>query len=238
MTEEKKHRIKKAAKAAFPVTIPVLFGYLSIGLAFGLLLSSIGYHFIWAFFMSLLIYSGSMQYFAVQLMSVGAGFFNVALMTLFINNRYALYGLSFIEKFKKMGKLRWYMIYSLTDETYALLCSQKPPKDVDENLYAFFISIMDHSYWIIGSVLGALIGSLIHFNTTGVDFAMTALFTVICVEQWESTKYHSPAMVGTICSILALIIFKSTNMMIPAIIGIIVTLLCMRKKLEGEEALS
>ena len=177
---------RKALSAAFPVTVPVLMGYLAIGIAFGLMLQEIGYNFIWAFFMSLTIYAGSGQYLGVTLLGAAASLGTVAVMTLLINFRHLVYGLSMLEKFRGMGPRKLYMIFSLTDETYALLSSARAPVGVDPRNFYFAIALLDQSYWILGSVIGAVAGALIPFSTEGVDFAMTALFVVIAVDQWRS----------------------------------------------------
>ena len=183
---------RKALSAAFPVTVPVLMGYLAIGIAFGLMLQEIGYNFIWAFFMSLTIYAGSGQYLGVTLLGAAAALSTVAVMTLLINFRHLVYGLSMLEKFRGMGPRKLYMIFSLTDETYALLSSARAPVGVDPRNFYFAIALLDQSYWILGSVIGAVAGALIPFSTEGVDFAMTALFVVIAVDQWRSYRKHLP----------------------------------------------
>ena len=187
---------RKALSAAFPVTVPVLMGYLAIGIAFGLMLQEIGYNFIWAFFMSLTIYAGSGQYLGVTLLGAAASLGTVAVMTLLINFRHLVYGLSMLEKFRGMGPRKLYMIFSLTDETYALLSSARAPVGVDPRNFYFAIALLDQSYWILGSVIGAVAGALIPFSTEGVDFAMTALFVVIALDQWRSYRKHLPAVLG------------------------------------------
>ena len=159
-------------------------GYLAIGMAFGFMLQAIGYNYIWAFFMSLTIYAGSGQYLGVQLLNTHAALGTVALMTLLINFRHLVYGLSMMEKFRGMGLRKFYMIFSLTDETYALLSSVQVPAGVEPRSFYFSIALLDHSYWILGSVIGAVAGALLPIDTTGIDFAMTALFVVIAVDQW------------------------------------------------------
>ena len=164
---------RKALSAAFPVTVPVLMGYLAIGIAFGLMLQEIGYNFIWAFFMSLTIYAGSGQYLGVTLLGAAASLGTVAVMTLLINFRHLVYGLSMLEKFRGMGPRKLYMIFSLTDETYALLSSARAPVGVDPRNFYFAIALLDQSYWILGSVIGAVAGALIPFSTEGVQCIQT-----------------------------------------------------------------
>ncbi|WP_138268973.1 MULTISPECIES: AzlC family ABC transporter permease [Anaerofustis] len=229
--------MNKTFKEAFKVTMPVLLGYLSIGLAFGLMMQSIGLNFIWAGGMSLVIYAGTLQYLAVMMFQTGMSMISVALMTLFVHFRHMVYGLSLIEKFKDISFFKKvYMIFGLTDETYALLTSSTVPESVKDDVenYYFYISILDHSYWIIGSILGATIGSLININTEGVSFAMIALFCVLCTEQWFNLKSKVPIFIGGICALVALFIFGPDNMMIPAIIAIMILLMGDRKKLEKE----
>lgn len=220
--------LQKTLYAAFITTIPVLMGYLAIGIAFGILLYHAGYHFLWAGFMSGVIYAGSMQYVAVSMLASQMGLAEVAVMTLIINMRHMVYGLSMLTKFKNMGRRGQYMIFSLTDETYALLCGAKAPKDADESTFYFFIALLDQVYWVTGSVIGAVAGSFITFNTKGIDFAMTALFLVICVEQWMSFKNHVPALLGTGISVMSLLIFGPQNMLIPSMICMIAGLIFAR----------
>ena len=230
---------RKSLAAAFPVTVPVLMGYLAIGMAFGFMLQAVGYNFIWAFFMSLTIYAGSGQYLGVTLLSTAAALGTVALMTLLINFRHLVDGLSMLEKFKGMGWRKFYMIFSLTDETYALLASAQAPVGVNPRNFYFAIALLDQSYWIIGSVIGGVAGALIPVDTTGIDFAMTALFVVIAVDQWKAYQKHLPALMGGLVTILFLIIlgqwFGQQQMLIVSLGIIVVILLVLRDKLEDKE---
>ena len=187
---------RKSLAAAFPYTLPVLMGYLSIGIVFGWMMAAIGYNAIWSFFMSLTVYAGSGQYLGVELLGSLAPLTDVAFLTLVINFRHLVYGLSMLEKFKGMGARKLYMIASLTDETYALLAGVSAPEGVDEKQFYFSIAVLDHLYWIAGSVIGGIAGSLITINTEGIDFAMTALFLVIAVDQWNAYRSHLPALLG------------------------------------------
>ena len=223
---------RKALSAAFPVTIPVLMGYLAIGMAFGFMLQAVGYNFIWAFFMSLSIYAGSGQYLGVSLLSTGAALGTVALMTLIINFRHLVYGLSMLEKFRGMGIRKLYMIFSLTDETYALLSSAQAPVGVNPRNFYFAIALLDQSYWILGSVIGAVAGAVIPIDTTGIDFAMTALFVVIAVEQWETYRSHLPAVLGAVATLVSLLVVGAENMLLPALAIIVVALLLLRERLD------
>ena len=227
---------RKALSAAFPETIPVLMGYLAIGMAFGFMLQAVGYNFIWAFFMSLSIYAGSGQYLGVSLLSTGAALGTVALMTLIINFRHLVYGLSMLEKFRGMGIRKLYMIFSLTDETYALLSSAQAPVGVNPRNFYFAIALLDQSYWILGSVIGAVAGAVIPIDTTGIDFAMTALFVVIAVEQWETYRSHLPAVLGAVATLVSLLVVGAENMLLPALAIIVVALLLLRERLDDRGA--
>ena len=233
---------RKSLAAAFPGTVPVLMGYLAIGIAFGFMLQAIGYNFIWAFFMSLTIYAGSGQYLGVSLLSSAAALSTVAVMTLLINFRHLVYGLSMLEKFRGMGLRKFYMIFSLTDETYALLSSVRPPVGVDPRNFYFSIALLDQSYWILGSVIGAVAGALLPIDTTGIDFAMTALFVVIAVDQWRAYKRHLPALLGAGATLLSLFLVGAEKMLLPALGVIVLALLLLRRRLDergtaaGEEA--
>ena len=223
---------RKSLAAAFQVTVPVLMGYLAIGMAFGFMLQAIGYNFIWAFFMSLTIYAGSGQYLGVSLLSSAAALSTVAVMTLLINFRHLVYGLSMLEKFRGMGLRKFYMIFSLTDETYALLSSVQPPVGVDSRNFYFSIALLDQSYWILGSVIGAVAGALLPIDTTGIDFAMTALFVVIAVDQWSAYKRHLPALLGAGVTLLSLFLVGAENMLLPALGVIVLVLLLLRQRLD------
>ena len=222
----------KAFRSAFPHTLPVMAGYLFLGMGFGILLESNGYSFIWAFFMSIFIYAGSMQYVAIDLLASGASLISTAIMTLMIQVRHLFYGLSIIDKYKDTGKKKLLLIHELTDETYSVVCSGGVPEGVDRKKYYFWVSLLDQFYWVVGCVAGALLGSVLPFDTTGIDFSMTALFLVVMVEQWRSTCDHTPALVGLGVSLVCLLIFGSGNFLIPSMIGITVALTLLRGTME------
>ncbi len=226
---------KKAFRKAFPYTIPVLTGYLFIGIAFGVMYAEKGYSFLWAILMSLLVYAGSGQYLAVNFFVPGFSFLQVIFLTFMVNVRHIFYGISLLEKFNKMGMKRWYMIFGLTDETYSLLCTTNVPDDVEEDKFLFAISIMNQSYWVLGSAIGAIAGTVLPINSEGIDFAMTALFVVIFVEQWMDKKNRIPEMIGVAVAIVALIIFDASSFVLPAMLAIVALLFVGRKKLDKEE---
>ncbi len=216
------------------MTIPVLCGYLFIGFAFGVMLRDAGFAPPWAFLSSLTIYAGSGQYLLVSLLAANASLVTVAVMTLLLNCRHIFYGLSFLKP-HQMGHKKWYMIFSLTDETYSLLCSLKTPEGIDPNAMRFWIALLDH-YWIFGSVIGAVIGGVLPFDSTGIDFAMTSLFTVIFVEQSMSAKCHIPAFLGLGAAAVSLALLGPDNFILPAMIAICVMLVAMRGRLAKEVA--
>lgn len=218
---------------AFRQSVPVMLGYIFLGIAFGLLLQDAGYSFVWAFFISVIVYAGSMQFTMVSLMTGGAGLLYTAVMTFFINGRHIFYGLSFVEKYKKMGKACPYMVFSLTDETYSVLCGTKVPEGMKEYKVFFWISLFDHSYWVAGSVLGAVAGSYITIDTTGIDFSMTALFLVIVVEQWQEQRSHFAAITGAICGIIWLLLLGPDRFILPALCSCVVILLAVRGSVAG-----
>lgn len=222
----------KAIKAAFPHTLPVMAGYLFLGIGFGILLESKGFSFPWAILMSVIIYAGSMQYVAIDLLAAGASLISTAVMTVMIQIRHLFYGLSLIDKYRHAGRKKLLLIHELTDETYSLVCSLEVPEGVDKNLFYQAVSMLDHSYWIVGCTLGAVFGSLVDFNTKGIDFVMTALFVVIFTDQWLTAVDRLPAVIGLVCSVICLLLFGLGNFIIPAMISILAALTLLRRVLE------
>lgn len=214
---------------AFKRSLPVMAGYLVLGMGFGILLEAKGYDVWWAFCMSLFIYAGSMQYVAVDLLTGGASLLSAALMTLMVNARHLFYGISMIDRYKDTGAKKPYLVFALTDETYSLVCSGEVPEGVDRNRYFFFVSLLNQSYWIAGSVAGAVIGSLLVFNTAGIEFSMTALFIVVFIEQWKGTSHHVSALTGVAASLLCLLVFGAERFLIPSMLAITAALTVFRK---------
>ena len=222
----------KALRAAFPLTVPVMAGYLALGVAYGLLMSSAGLNVLWTLLMSLFIYAGSGQFLAVSLITGGATLVQVALLTLVLHFRHLFYGLSLITQFRDTGWRKPYLIFGLTDETYALLTAAPIPAGVEPPDFYFAVTLLDQIYWVAGSVLGCTVGSLITFNTAGVDFAMTALFVVLLAEQVKKAENRLPAAIGLGCSLVSLVIFGAGNFLIPALAAITLLLLFTRPQLE------
>lgn len=221
-------------KHAFITSIPVMAGYIVLGMGFGILLSAKGYSYWWAILMSITIYAGSMQYVGVNLLASGASVLSTALMTLMVNARHLFYGISMIESYRDMGWHKWYAVFGLTDETYSLVCvNHKLPDGVHRKSFIFLLTFMNQCYWVLGSFLGALLGHAISFDSTGIDFSMTALFVSIYIDQWEKTRNHLPAILGLMVSLVCLVIFGVDRFLIPSMIGITIGLFLLRNKLEG-----
>ena len=227
--------MKQVVKQAFVATVPVLTGYLVLGFGFGIILKTNGYGIFLAFMMSLLIYAGSMQYVAIGLLTGSASLITVALTTLMVNARHLFYGISMLDKYKNVGKVKPYLLFALTDETYSLVCSENAhiPQE-QKSMYYFFVSLFNHSYWIAGSVLGAIVGEFAKINFEGVEFALTALFLVVFVEQWLTTENHFPAITGVVASVVCLFIFGSGNFLIPAML-VIALVLCLSERGQKHE---
>ena len=207
-------------------TIPVIAGYIVLGMGFGIIMKANGYNIWFALAMSLFIYAGSMQYAAISLFTSGTSLLTVALTTLVVNARHLFYGISMVDKYKDAGIRKTYMIFALTDETYSLVCDTNQ----DTN-YCFFVSLLNQFYWILGTVIGSVMGSKISFNTKGIDFALTALFLTVFIEQWIKNKNHFPAVTGVFISIICLIIFGQSNFLIPSMF-IIATILLLNMRKE------
>lgn len=224
---------RKALKSAFPHTIPVLTGYLVLGTAFGILMNSKGYSSVWVVLVSLFIYAGSMQFVAISLIATGFHPFYTCLMTLMVNARHLFYGISMLSKFKGMEKKKPYLMFGLTDETFSILCSAQPPEGVDRGWFMLFITLLNHIYWIAGSLIGSIVGGLITFNTKGIDFVLTALFVVIFIDQWKSAKNHIPVLIGVGSSMLCRLLFGAGNFIIPSMFLIVLLVTILQKKIQG-----
>jgi 4-azaleucine resistance transporter AzlC len=220
---------KKLLKTVFRDTVPVLTGYLFLGMGFGILLSEAGYGPGWALLMSLCIYAGSGQYLLVSMLSAGASLLSTAVATLLVNARHLFYGISLVDTYKDAGKKKPYMIFALTDETYSLVTQTKLPEGLNKTAYCFWVSLFDQCYWIAGCVLGSVAGTLLPVDFTGVSFVLTALFVTMFVEQWLTHKDHGPAIIGVVCTAVCLLIFGSELFLIPSMVAIAGLLILRRK---------
>lgn len=225
----------KAFQAAFPHTIPVFTGFIFLGMAYGIVMNSKGYGVLWTMLMSLFAFAGSAQYVAITFLTSAFNPVYALLMTLMVNARHLFYGISMLDKYRNTGKFKPYLIFGMCDETFSINCSAEPPMGVDRSWFYFFVTILDHSYWVVGSVLGGILGSMVSFNTKGLDFVLTALFVVIFVGQWKSQKNHKPAIIGVVASVICLIIFGKSGFIIPAMIAIFIVLTAARKEQETGE---
>ena len=223
----------RTIRQAFLKSIPVLAGYVVLGIGFGILMRDAGYGVLRTAAMSLFIYAGSLQYVGVGLLTGGASVLTTAITSLMVNARHLFYSISMIDEYKDAGQYKPYMIFALTDETYSLLCDGMTPSGVDTNQYRFLVSIFNHSYWVTGSVIGSLLGAVLPFSTEGIEFSMTALFVAAFTEQWLTTKDHVPALTGLICTLLCLIVFGKDNFLIPAMLLITLVLTLLRGREEG-----
>ena len=228
MNNQNSHLLRRA----FVATLPVMAGYLVLGTGFGILFQSKGYGLLWAAAMSIFVYAGSMQYLAVDLLTGGVSLIAAAVTTLMVNARHLFYGISMIGKYQNMGPFKPYLIFGLTDETYSLNCVDLPQDITNAPLYYFLVTILNQSYWVLGTVMGSLLGQIIPFSTEGIDFSLTALFITVFVEQWKSTKDHIPAIIGVVSSVVCLAIFGTGNFLIPTMI-LITLLLTLYRKTEG-----
>ena len=227
---------KRVLPYAFRLTLPVMFGYLTMGIAFGLIIHQYGYNFIWSFAVALTCYSGSMQFVLADMMNAAKTLIELAVMTVLVQIRHIFYGLSLVDQYRECGPARrFYMIFALTDETYSLQCSLRVPDGMDEPKLRFAVSVLDHSYWIAGCTIGAVAGALIPFDFSGVEYAMTALFITIFINQWRGYRTHLPALIGVGCAALSLVIFGADRFVFPALSAATVILLLVRPYLSGFE---
>lgn len=226
----KNHKV--AIKAALPHTLPILSGYIVLGSAYGILMNSKGIPLFWTLFSSIFIYAGSMQFVTVALLTSGFDLAGAFMMTIMVNARHLFYGISFLQKFSNMGRIKPYLIFSLTDETFSVLCDVTPPKDVSTKWFYFYISLLNHIYWISGSIIGGILGGVLKLETRGLEFVLTALFVVIFISQWKSVKNHIPAIIGVISSLICRLIFDTNDFIIPSMILILLTITLIKEPIE------
>lgn len=223
---------KKAFQAAFPLTLPILAGFVLLGMSYGILMSSRGFSVLYPLFMSLLIFAGSAEFVTAGLLTAAFHPVNAFLMALMINARHLFYGISMLEKFRGTGWKKPYLIFGMCDESFSINCSARIPPDVDRGWFMTFVTLLNHLYWVCGAVLGGLIGKLVHFNTQGIEFVMAAMFIVIFLDQWMESRRHAPALIGLGISVACLAALGPERFMIPSMLLILLILTAARRKME------
>ena len=224
----------KSLRYAVKHSFPIFISFIPVGLAYGVLMQNAGYNFLWTGACSLFVMAGSLQYLMVSFFAGGVSLATVAIMALLLNSRHIFYGLSFIEKFRSFGFWKYFLIYSLTDENYSLHCSHDFDDDIDEKWAYVLTALMPILYWVVLSILGALIGTLIPFDTTGIDFALTALFIVILIEQMSGADNRLPALLAFVSSIVCLILFGPSNFILPSLVITVALLTILRSRIEPQ----
>lgn len=228
---------RRALRAAFPHTIPIMAGFLFLGMTYGIYMGSLGFSFVYPMCMAMIIYAGSMEFVTANLLIGAFNPVQAFLMTLMINARHLFYGLAMLEKYKIPGLKRLYLIFGMSDETFSVNCTAQPPEGVDRSWFMFFVTLLNQSYWVLGATLGGLFGMVLNFNTKGLDFVMTAMFVVIFLENWLKEKDHTSALTGLGVSVICLVLFGADGFIIPAMGCILLALTLLRPRLEkGGEA--
>ncbi|HEX2947082.1 MAG TPA: AzlC family ABC transporter permease [Clostridia bacterium] len=230
---KRKEEAFKAFTAAFPLTIPVLTGFSFLGIAYGILMEKKGYGPLWSLLMSSIAFCGSMQYVAITLLTAVFDPIQAFLLSLMVNARHLFYGICMLKKYKKIGPVKNFLIYVLCDETFSIVSSAKVPENVDRKWFYFWVSFLDYSYWVIASVIGGFLGSVIRMNTKSLDFVLTALFAVIFTEQLRGHGSRKSALIGAACTVLCLLVFGPQNFIIPSMILILSVLTFMKGRFEG-----
>ncbi len=225
---------RKAFKAALPRTLPILVGFAFLGMSYGLLMRSKGFSFIYPMFMSMFIFAGSMEFVTANLLLADFNPIYAFLLALMVNARHLFYGISMLEKFDGTGWKKPYLIFGMCDETFSVNCTADLPPDVDRGWFMFFVTLLNQIYWVVSSTVGSLLGYVIHFNTKGIEFVMTALFVVMFLGQWEKKENRVPALVGLIGTAVCLPIFGSKYFIVPAMV-LIVAAFAVGKKIEDRE---
>lgn len=226
---------RKALKAAFPYTIPIFAGFWFLALAYGIYMNTAGFSFVYPMCMSILIFGGSLEFIAVEMLLSPFAPAQVLIMTLLVQARHLFYGISMLEKYRGMGWKKFYLIFGMCDESFSINYTAEVPEDVDRGWFYFFVTLLNQLYWVSGAVIGGLVGSLLSFDTEGLSFVMTAMFVVIFMEQWLKEKNHSSAFLGLGASILCLMVFGPDSFMLPTMAVIVAALALLRKPLEGKD---
>ena len=223
----------KALKAAFPYTVPIFAGFWFLGLAYGIYMNVSGFSFLYPMIMSLVIFGGSLEFVTVSMLLSPFAPVQTFIMALLIQARHLFYGISMLDKYRDMGWKKIYLIYGMCDETFSINYTAEIPEGVDRGWFMFFVTLLDQFYWFFGATLGGLVGSLLSFNTEGLDFVMTAMFVVIFLEQWKKEKKHFSALIGLGSAGLCLFLFGADRFMVPAMLCILFLLSIFRKPLEN-----
>lgn len=225
-------KLKKALKCAFPKTIPIMTGFLFLGMSYGIYMNVSGFSFVYPMLMSLTIFGGSLEFVAVSLLLSAFAPLQTFLITLVIQARHIFYGISMLEKYKNTGLKKLYLIFGMCDESFSINVSAEIPKDIDRGWFMFFVTALNHLYWILGATLGGLLGELVSFSTEGIDFVMTAMFVVIFLENWLKEKGHISSLIGIFSSVLCLVIFGADSFLIPTMLCILCLLSLLKKPIE------
>lgn len=225
---------KRALEAAFPHTVPIFAGFWFLGMTYGIYMNVSGFSFWYPLFMSLTIFAGSIEFVTVNMLMGAFDPLQAFVMTLMINARHLFYGISMLDKYKGMGWKKFYLIFGMCDESFSINYTAQIPEDVDRGWFMFFVTLLNHIYWVFGAALGGIFGSVIRFDTEGLDFVMTAMFVVIFLEQWMKDQKHTNALAGLGLSLLCLAVFGADDFMIPAMAAILLFLTVCRKPLERE----
>ena len=233
--QNKRKVLKKALYAAFPNTIPILAGFLFLGMTYGIYMNVSGFSFWYPCLMSLTIFAGSVEFVAVNLLLGAFHPVQALAMTLMLNARHLFYGISMLDRFRGMGLKKIYLIFGMCDETFSINYTAQIPPDVDRGWFMFFVTLLNHLYWFAGATLGGIFGSFITFSTEGLDFVMTAMFVVIFLEQWLKEDRHESSLLGIGLSVLSLAAFGSDGFLIPAMLSILAVLTLLRKPLAQAE---
>ena len=231
MEISKKNRFIHALSAAFGHTLPVLAGFLVLGIAYGMLMLDKGYGPQWSVLMSAVAFCGSMQFVAITLLTTAFHPLEALILSLLVNARHLFYGLSMLDKYKGFGKVKAFLIYTLCDETFSIVSSVNPPEGVEAKYFYLSISLLDYLYWVFGTLVGGLIGNWMPFDMKGLDFALTALFVVLFLEQLKKKGNWILGLIGIGCALLSRVVFGAENMVLPALVIILIALLAGRKKL-------
>lgn len=227
--------IARSFRAAFPQTIPIFAGFLFLGMAYGIYMNVSGFSFVYPMIMAFVIFGGSLEFLAVEMLLSPFAPVQVLLVSLMIQARHLFYGISMLDRFRGMGWKKFYLIYGMCDESFSINYTAKIPDDCDKGWFYFFVTALNQLYWVSGATIGGLLGELITFNTEGLDFVMTAMFIVIFLDQWLKDKHHFSAWVGMLSSVGCLLIFGADNFMVPTMICVLIVLTAFRKPIERKE---